>query len=100
MDARTETAAPVEDPTTSSGVELLSLKDGRAFIVANHNGDITGGAEGLFHHDTRILSHFIFLVGDRRPWRLSSTLSKDNAVFTFHGANRALPPMATLSLAG
>ena len=94
MDAGTEIAAPVDEATPSSGVDFQSLKDGQAFLVANQNGDITGGAEGLFHRDTRVLSHLVFLVGDRRPSRLSSTLSKDNAVFTFHGANRALPPGA------
>lgn len=94
MDARTESAAPVEEATLSSGVDFQSLKDGHAFLVANQNGDITGGAEGLFDRDTRVLSHLVFLVGDRRPFRLSSTLSKDNAVFTFHGANRNLPPGA------
>jgi glycogen debranching enzyme len=82
-----------EEGTVASGVELISLKDAEAFLVADHNGDITGGAQGLFDSDTRVLSRFVFLVGARHPTRLSSTLSKDNAVFTFHGANRALPPV-------
>src|SRR5271154_6600602 len=34
-----------------------------------------------------------FLVGDKRPSSLSFGLSGDNAVFTFHGANLALPPI-------
>ena len=92
MDERAETAAPVDDSTSASGVELVSLKDGQAFLVFNHNGDITGGAEGLFDRDTRVLSRLVFSVGDIRPSRLSYTVSKDNAVFTFHGTNRALPP--------
>src|SRR5579864_1151091 len=94
MDDRAETVAATtaDDTTMVSGVELISLKDGHAFLVANHNGDITGGAEGLYDHDTRVLSRLIFSVGDIRPSRLSYTLSKDNSVFTFHGTNRALPP--------
>ncbi len=48
---------------------------------------------GSFCRDTRVLSRLVFLVGERHPSRLSSTLSKDNAVFTFHGSNRALPPV-------
>ena len=81
-----------DDTPAASGVELVSLKDGYAFLVTDHNGDITGGAEGLFDRDTRILSRFVFLIGDRHPTRLSSTLSADNSTFTFHGTNRAIPP--------
>ena len=72
---------------------LLSLKDGDTFLVADGHGDISGGADGLFHHDTRVVSHFQLFIGDKRPSSLSDGLSKDNAVFTFHGANLALPPM-------
>jgi len=93
MDEGAEPAASTEEGTVASGVELISLKDGHAFLVANQNGDVTGGPEGLFDRDTRVLSRLVFLVGERHPTRLSSTLSKDNAVFTFHGANRSLPPV-------
>src|SRR5579871_1748587 len=94
MDERAETAAgaAADEQAMASGVELVSLKDGHAFLVSNHNGDITGGAEGLYDRDTRVLSRLVFSVGDIRPSRLSYTLSKDNSVFTFHGTNRALPP--------
>jgi glycogen debranching enzyme len=85
--------ASVDESTVASGVELVSLKDGHAFLVADENGDVTGGAEGLYDRDTRVLSRWIFCVGERRPTRLSSTVSDDNAVFTFHGTNRALPPV-------
>src|SRR5215469_6645864 len=78
MEDRAEASAPTEEPAVVSGVELLSLKDGKAFMVSDH---------------TRILSHLVLLLGDRHPIRLSATLSKDNAVFTFHGANRAIPPV-------
>jgi glycogen debranching enzyme len=93
MDEGGEPTTSTDEATVASGVELVSLKDGHAFVVADQNGDITGGAEGLFDRDTRVLSRFVFLVGDRHPTRLSSTLSKDNAVFTFHGTNRAIPPV-------
>jgi glycogen debranching enzyme len=93
MDEGAEPAALADEATVASGVELISLKDAQAFLVADQNGDVTGGAEGLFDRDTRVLSRLVFLVGERHPTRLSSTLSKDNAVFTFHGANRALPPV-------
>src|SRR5580658_9654836 len=93
MDEGEPPAQAKEDPTVSSNVELVSLKDTNAFLVANQDGDIAGGAEGLYHRDTRVLSRLVFLVGGARPARLSSTVSKDNAVFIFHGANRALPPV-------
>ena len=86
--------ASTDEATVASGVELVSLKDGDAFLVADHNGDVTGGADGLFDDDTRVLSRFVFLVGDaaiRRGCR--ARVSRDNAVFTFHGTNRALPPV-------
>ncbi|MDR3511784.1 MAG: glycogen debranching N-terminal domain-containing protein [Caulobacteraceae bacterium] len=91
MDDLAETSALVEEGAAVA--ELFSLKDGDAFLVADHQGDISGGADGLFDCDTRILSRFVFLVGDRRPAPLSYGLSKDNAVFTLHGANRRLPPV-------
>ena len=85
--------ASADEATVASGVELVSLKDGHAFLVADQNGDVTGGAEGLYDRDTRVLSRWLFCVGERRPTRLSSRVSDDNAVFTFHGTNRALPPV-------
>jgi hypothetical protein len=93
MDEGGEPLTSTDEATVVSGVELVSLKDGQAFLVADHNGDVTGGAEGLFDRDTRVLSRFVFLVGERHPTRLSSTVSRDNAVFTVHSTNRAIPPV-------
>src|SRR5665213_4236683 len=73
--------------------ELLSIKDGDTFIVADAWGDIRGGVDGLFADGTRILSRFRLLIGEKRPSRLSFGLSRDNAIFTFNGANLALPPV-------
>ena len=88
-----DTGTAADQGAVAAGVDFLSLKDGDAFLVANHQGDVTGGADGFFDHDTRVLSHFLFLVGEKPPSPLSYGLSKDNAVFTFHGANRVLPPV-------
>jgi glycogen debranching enzyme len=93
MDDLAEAATAVEDGAAPPSVQLLSLKDGDAFLVADVHGDVMGGADGLFDHDTRILSRFVFLVGDRRPSALSHGLSKDNAVFTLNATNTSLPPM-------
>jgi glycogen debranching enzyme len=78
---------------TADTGQLLSLKDGDTFLVADPWGDVGGGANGLFSGDTRILSRLTLLIGDKRPSKLSFALSRDNATFTFHGANHDLPPM-------
>ncbi|HEX7761516.1 MAG TPA: amylo-alpha-1,6-glucosidase [Caulobacteraceae bacterium] len=84
---------PDEAARTSDPTDLLSLKAGNTFLVADAHGDIEGAADGLFNDDTRILSRLRLLIGGKRPSRLSFGLSRDNAVFTFHGANMALPPV-------
>ena len=71
--------------------QLLSLKDGDAFIVADANGDILGATDGFFDDDTRLLSRFRLVIGERTPSALGSAVSRDNVAFTFHGANRPLP---------
>lgn len=82
-----------EPPATGERGLLLSAKDGDVFLVADAQGDISGGADGLFADDTRILSRYRLLVGDKQPSPLSFGVSPDSAVFTFHGTNLALPPM-------
>lgn len=82
------------DTAETAGLEnLLALKDADTFLVADAWGDLKGGADGLFDHDTRILSRFAMTVGGVRPSRLSSGASKDNVYFTCHSTNRPLPPM-------
>lgn len=59
------------------------LKHGDTFAVFDHNGDVIaghGGAEGIYHRDTRHLSHFYLTMAGRRPLLLSSTLRDDNAL--------------------
>jgi glycogen debranching enzyme len=73
--------------------QLLSIKEGDTFLVADAWGDVLGGADGLFSDDTRVLSRFRLLIGEKRPSKLSFGLSRDNADFTFNGANLALPPV-------
>ncbi len=71
---------------------LFALKDGDTFLVADAFGDVLGTADGLFRNDTRLLSHFRLLLGDRQPSLLSAAVGQDNVFFTSHGANRPLPP--------
>jgi len=70
---------------------LYALKDKDTFVVADAFGDILGAADGLFHNDTRILSRFRLLLGDRPPSLLSAAIAQDNVFFTSNGANQALP---------
>jgi glycogen debranching enzyme len=62
-----------------------TLKHGDTFAVFDHNGDALSGPgspEGLYHRDTRHLSHLYLTVEGARPMLLSSTLRDDNATLT------------------
>ncbi len=91
--AATGELEPEEAVAEGDLAELLSLKDGSTFVVADAWGDIRGGVGGLFGDGTRLLSRFRLWIGDKRPSRLNYGLSRDSAVFTFNGANLALPPV-------
>jgi glycogen debranching enzyme len=67
-----------------------NLKHGDTFAVLDQNGDIVSGAaspEGIYHCDTRHLSHLRLALGGVRPMLLSSTLRDDNATLTCDLAN-------------
>ena len=93
MDDAASVIAPVkDDPHEEGALRFWALKDGDCFVVSDPHGDISGGPDGLFDADTRLLSRLRLLIGGKRPTMLSSGVSSDNVVFTFHGANRPLPP--------
>jgi glycogen debranching enzyme len=61
------------------------LKFGELFAVFNRYGDIAPsglGEEGLFYEGTRYLSEFGLYLGSSRPLLLSSTISRDNFLFS------------------
>ncbi len=70
---------------------LYALKDRNTFLVADAFGDVLGTGDGLFHHDTRILSRFQLLLGTQQPSLLSAAIATDNVFFTSHSANQHLP---------
>jgi glycogen debranching enzyme len=72
-------------------VRLFALKDKDTFVVADAGGDILGAGDGLFQHDTRVLSHWRLLLGPEPASLLSAAVSADNVFFTSHGSNQALP---------
>jgi glycogen debranching enzyme len=60
-----------------------TLKHGDTFGVFDHNGDAVsrpGSPEGIFHRDTRYLSHLCLTLDGHRPLLLSSTVRDDNAL--------------------
>jgi glycogen debranching enzyme len=62
-----------------------TLKHGDTFAVFDHNGDALAGPgspEGIYHRDTRYLSHLFLTIAGQRPLLLSSTLRDDNATLT------------------
>ncbi|MDF2994498.1 MAG: amylo-alpha,6-glucosidase [Xanthobacteraceae bacterium] len=68
----------------------LTLKHGDTFGVFDRNGDIIAGPgspDGLYHRDTRYVSHFLLTLEGARPMLLSSTLRDDNATLTCDLAN-------------
>jgi glycogen debranching enzyme len=74
-------------PATASLQERRprTLKHGDTFALFDHNGDALAGPgspEGLFHRDTRYLSHLYLTFQGARPLLLSSTLRDDNAILT------------------
>ena len=74
-------------PATSSLHELRprTLKHGDTFAVFDHNGDAIGApgsTDGIYHRDTRYLSHLFLTIDGQRPILLSSTVRDNNAMLT------------------
>ena len=67
-----------------------TLKHGDTFAVFDHSGDAISRPDspaGIFHCDTRHLSHLCLLMSGARPMLLSSTLRDDNAALICDLAN-------------
>ena len=84
---QSNTPAPFLVPAATSLQEKRqrTLKDGDTFAVFDPNGDAIAypsSSEGLYHLDTRYLSHFFLTIGGLRPLLLSSALREDNATLT------------------
>jgi glycogen debranching enzyme len=62
-----------------------TLKYGDTFIVVDSHGDMggsPGGTDGLFHCDTRFLSHLELLLNGVQPLLLGSNVRDDNSQLT------------------
>jgi glycogen debranching enzyme len=67
-----------------------TLKYGDTFAVVDTYGDIgasAGDADGLFHKDTRFLSHLELLVNGQSPLLLGSNLRDDNSLLVIDLTN-------------
>ncbi|MBA1245391.1 amylo-alpha-1,6-glucosidase [Pseudomonas japonica] len=73
------------------------LVEGDMFLVTNSFGDITGGADGLFYQDTRVLSDYRLSVAGQQPCLLSASVSQDNVYSTSHFTNHPLPVIGETS---
>src|SRR6267378_5928826 len=62
-----------------------SLKHGDTFVVVDSHGDIgasPGGTDGLFHCDTRFVSHLELLLNGMQPLLLGLNVRDDNTSLT------------------
>src|SRR5229473_8090380 len=83
--------APFYIPATGSGTRpRYVLKHDDTFVVLDSHGDIgasAGGPDGLFHCDTRFLSHLEFLLNGTQPLPLGSNVRDDNTLLTIDLTN-------------
>ncbi|SDH75249.1 amylo-alpha-1,6-glucosidase [Variovorax sp. OV700] len=87
------------EPATERAVQhAFVLKEGDTYFVMDAHGDVDGGVDGLFHHDTRMLSTFVLRLNGARPSMLSSGVSQDNVFFTANLTNRPLPVLGSTSM--
>ena len=75
---------PYYIPATASPTRpRRALKHGDTFVVVDSHGDIgasSGGPDGLFHADTRFLSHLELRLNDVQPLLLGSNVRDDNTL--------------------
>src|ERR671934_644319 len=78
--------APFYIPATGLATRpRCTLKHDDTFLVVDSHGDIgatAGGSDGLFHCDTRFLSHLELLLNGMQPLLLGSSLRDDNTLLT------------------
>ena len=74
----------------SSTGEVRVLKHDDTFGVFDRSGDIQHaglGEQGIYHEGTRFLSLLAFRFGNLKPFLLSSTITRDNLLFTINLTN-------------
>src|SRR5262245_27466062 len=75
---------PYYIPATATATRpRRALKHGDTFIVVDSHGDMgasAGGSDGLFHADTRFLSHLELRLNPVQPLLLGSNMRDDNTL--------------------
>jgi glycogen debranching enzyme len=64
---------------TDLATRVLAIKEGETFLYSDTEGNLNDRAEfglGLYHRDTRFLSHFVMAVSGRHPVLLSSSAER------------------------
>jgi glycogen debranching enzyme len=78
--------APFYIPATGPATRpRRTLKHDDTFLVLDSHGDVgasAGGSDGLFHCDTRFLSHLELLLNGTQPLLLGSNVRDDNTQLT------------------
>src|SRR6266511_936105 len=78
--------APFYIPATGPATRpRRTLKHDDTFLVLDSHGDVgasAGGSDGLFHCDTRFLSHLELLLNGAQPLLLGSNVRDDNTQLT------------------
>ncbi len=108
-DAVAISEAPFHIPATGLPTRARrTLKYGDTFAVVDSHGDIgvsPGGPDGLFHNDTRFLSHLKLLVNGCEPLLLGFSLRDDNTMLAidltnpdFHAGGQITVPQHTLHI--
>src|SRR5262245_56501834 len=86
-------------PSAANGPrQLFALKHGDTFLIADHCGDVIGGADGMFRDDTRVLSRFALTLAGQPLSLLGAAVSQDNVFFTANMTNHPLPPLGDQSM--
>ncbi|MFC3127550.1 glycogen debranching N-terminal domain-containing protein [Pseudoroseomonas globiformis] len=75
-------------------VHAMTLKHDESFAVFGPDGDLTGGAQGLYYRDTRHLSFLCLRINGATPQLLSAALQADNSALTCDLTNPALSDAA------
>ena len=57
---------------TTGAADLLTLVDGRAFVISDLSGDVRGGVHGLVYDDFRHLSRFVVTIDGNRLTPIAS----------------------------
>jgi glycogen debranching enzyme len=81
----------ITDAAPAGTQDRYVLKDNDTFVVFAASGAIENGSDGLFHNDTRLLSHLRLRLDGREPSLLGAGVSRDNVVFTAHLTNQPPP---------